>query len=304
MHIAATQAVLLIALGAFSGLIGALVGIGGGIIVVPALVLGFGCGIKVAVATSLVTVVATSTTAGSVWVGKGLANMRLGMTLEVATTLGGLSGGLLAALISPSILAGLFGVLMGVTAALMMRKPATTAAASNLAPRDQTPRAMNDAPARGATEPDGTEEPGTLAGSYVDGEKRALVSYRVERIWLGSVISFAAGILSGMLGVGGGFIKVPAMHLGMRVPIKVAAATSNFMIGVTAISSLFVYLARGLVHPALAAPVALGTLAGSLVGTRVARHVSATTLKRLLAAVLVLVAMQMMLQSAGVTLGH
>ncbi len=123
MHFTALAALTLLGLGLFSGLLGALVGIGGGVIVVPVLVLLYGLDIKLAVAASLVTVVATSTTAGSVWVGKGLANMRLGMTLEVATTLGGLSGGLLAAVISPSVLAALFGVMMGVTAALLLRAP-------------------------------------------------------------------------------------------------------------------------------------------------------------------------------------
>ena len=126
MHFTALAALTLLGLGFFSGLLGALVGIGGGVIVVPVLVLLYGLEIKLAVAASLVTVVATSTTAGSVWVGKGLANMRLGMTLEVATTLGGLSGGLLAAIISPSVLAALFGVMMGVTAALLLREPRKT----------------------------------------------------------------------------------------------------------------------------------------------------------------------------------
>ncbi len=158
--------------------------------------------------------------------------------------------------------------------------------------------------ALGTREPDGHEEPHALAGSYFDAEEGALLRYRVERLWLGSVVSFGAGVVSGMLGVGGGFIKVPAMHLGMRVPIKVAAATSNFMIGVTAIASLFVYLDRGLVLPALATPIALGTVVGSLLGTRLSRSISARALKRLLAAVLLLVAVQMLLKSAGVHLGR
>jgi len=303
VHLAPLPALLLVLLGAASGLLGALVGIGGGVIVVPALVLGFGYDIKIAVATSLVTVVATSSTAGSVWVGKGLANMRLGMSLEVATTLGGLSGGLLATFISPTALSALFGAMMGVTSALLLRKeraPRPGAGGASTAVRSEA-AARN---ALGTREPDGHEEPRALAGSYFEAEQGALVHYRVERLWLGSAISFTAGILSGMLGVGGGFIKVPAMHLGMRVPIKVAAATSNFMIGVTAISSLFVYLARGLVHPAIAAPVALGTVAGSFAGTRLAKRVTARALKRLLAGVLILVALQMILKAAGVSLGR
>jgi uncharacterized membrane protein YfcA len=293
MIITSATALLLVALGVFSGMLGALVGIGGGIIVVPALVLLFGFDIKLAVAASLVTVVATSTTAGSVYVGKGLANMRLGMSLEVATTLGGLSGGLAAALISPSILSGLFAAMMGVTAALLLRKEKEAKPAA----------AINDPPVNNEV-PSGHEEPGALAGSYFDGERKQVVEYRAVRLWLGGVVSFGAGVVSGLLGVGGGFIKVPAMHLGMRVPIKVAAATSNFMIGVTAISSLFVYLARGYVHPAIAAPVALGTAAGSLYGTRLAKTISAKTLKYLLAAILVVVGVQMLLRAVGVSHGR
>ncbi len=306
MHLDVAQlgpaaSLLLIALGLGAGLLGALIGIGGGVIVVPALVLLFGVPIKLAVAASLVTVVATSTSAGSVWVGKGLANMRLGMTLEVATTLGGLSGGLLASMVSPSLLAGLFGAMMGVTAALLLREPKGKDRASGRAGDRVGPQA-GARQARGR-ELEGHEEPRVLAGSYFDRERGETVDYRADRLWLGSAVSFGAGLVSGMLGVGGGFIKVPAMHLGMRVPIKVAAATSNFMIGVTGVSSLFVYLARGLVLPAIAAPVALGTVAGSLLGTRLAQRVSARALKLILAAVLILVGAQMLLRALGVHLG-
>jgi len=293
MMITSTTALFLVALGVFGGVLGALVGIGGGIIVVPALVLLFGFDIKLAVAASLVTVVATSTTAGSVYVGKGLANMRLGMSLEVATTLGGLSGGLAAALISPSVLSGLFAGMMGVTAALLLLRKEKDADSKGV---------LNVRPVSHLTE--GHEESGALAGSYFDDERQQLVEYRAEKLWLGGGVSFFAGVISGLLGVGGGFIKVPAMHLGMRVPIKVAAATSNFMIGCTAISSLFVYLARGYVHTAIAAPIALGTAAGSLYGTHLAKTVSAKTLKYLLAAILAVVAVQMLLRALGAVHGR
>lgn len=285
----------LLACGFFAGGLGALVGIGGGVVLVPALVLIFGVDIRVAVATSLVSVVATSTASGSVWVGKGLANMRLGMTLEVATTLGGISGGLLAAAIAPSALSAIFAVMMVVTALLMWR--------SRDEPKAGTHRS-GAAIVEGKGELVGHEEMGTLAGSYFDEHSRSLHAYRVERLPLGSSISFCAGILSGLLGLGGGFIKVPAMHLGMRVPIKVAAATSNFMIGVTAISSLFVYFDNGFVHPYLVTPVALGVMAGALFGTVLARRASPSLLKQVLSVVLVVVAVQMALKSVGVNLGR
>jgi uncharacterized membrane protein YfcA len=277
----------LAACGFLAGGLGALVGIGGGVVLVPLLVLAFGIDIRVAVATSLVSVVATSTAAGSVYVGKGLANMRLGMTLEVATTLGGLSGGLLAAVIPAPTLAGLFAGIMALSTVLVLRSQEGNAARK---------------PAVEGPELQGHEEVGGLAGSYFDAQQGALVPYRAHRLGLGAAISVLAGVVSGMLGVGGGFIKVPAMNLGMGVPIKVAAATSNFMIGVTAASSLFVYFARGQVHPLLVAPVALGVTAGARAGTALARRVSPRRLRQVLAAVLLVVAVQMLLRAFGVDL--
>ena len=291
MELAAITVVFLGLAGFFAGGLGALVGIGGGVVLVPLLVLAFSADIRLAVATSLVSVVATSTAEGSVYVGKGLANMRLGMTLEIFTTLGGISGGLIAASVPPQVLAGLFAFLMLFTSGLMLRGKETKGAASKGRAAD------NDIP-------NGHEEIGTLAGSYSDEHLGEVIHYRAVRVWLGGGISFLAGIVSGLLGVGGGFIKVPAMHLGMRVPIKVAAATSNFMIGVTAVSSLFVYFARGMVQPYVAAPVALGVTAGALAGTGIAKRVSALRLRQLMSAVLVLVAVQMFLKAMGVQLGH
>lgn len=281
----------LLVCGFAAGTVGALVGLGGGVLLVPILVLGFGVPMKVAVATSLVSVIATSTAAGSVWVGKGLANMRLGMTLEMTTTLGGIAGGLVAAAIAPSVLSGLFAALMLVTALLLLRA------------KDQAPA---PAPEEAAPERElmGHEAKGTLGGSYFDGYSGRLYEYRVERLPLGSAISFVAGILSGMLGVGGGFMKVPAMTLAMGVPIKVAAATSNFTIGITAVSSLVVYLERGFVHPLLAAPVALGVVGGALLGTGLAKRFSPKRLRHVLCFILVAISVQMALKTAGVDVGR
>lgn len=280
-------------LGVFAGWLGSIVGIGGGLIIVPVLVLGFGFDIRVAVATSLVAVVATSTAAGSSYVGRGLANMRLGMTLEVATTIGGIMGGLIAVLVSPSLLSGLFAVLMLATALTVVRggrKPERVDAEAS----DSEPDA----------EPIGWEEPGTLAGAYYDEHRGELVRYGANRLALGAAASLVAGTVSGMLGVGGGFMKVPAMTEGMGVPIKVAAATSNFMIGVTAVASLFIYFARGYVEPYAAAPVALGVVGGALIGSATSSKVSPTVLRRLLVAVLVLVSVQMALKALGVDVGR
>lgn len=274
---------LLSAVGLVAGLVGALVGIGGGVLIVPVLMLGFGFGVRVAVATSLISVIATSTAAGGVYVGSGLANMRLGMALEVTTTLGGITGGLVAVLVPERALEAGFAVLLIVTSVLM------------IAGRDSGKKSASAA--AGATE--GFEERGALAGAYFDAREGQLVHYRAERWAVGSAVALLAGAVSGMLGVGGGFLKVPAMNLGMRVPIRVAAATSNFMIGVTAVASLVVYFARGYVHPTLAAPVVLGVVAGSIAGTRLAERAHPTALRYVLGAVLVAVAVQMLLKAAG-----
>ncbi|MEO8800953.1 MAG: sulfite exporter TauE/SafE family protein, partial [Polyangiaceae bacterium] len=148
------------------------------------------------------------------------------------------------------------------------------------------------------------EERGKLAGRYFDVRAGKLVHYEAQRLGLGSAIALLAGAMSGMLGVGGGFLKVPAMTLGMRVPMRVAAATSNFMIGVTAIASLSVYLVRGHVRPLLAAPLVIGVIGGSLVGTKLSRRVHARLLRIILALVLGLVAVEMGLRTFGVHLGR
>jgi uncharacterized membrane protein YfcA len=281
----------LVLLGFGAGILGALVGVGGGIIVVPTLVLGFHVGIKTAIAASLVAVVATSTSAGSVYVGRGLTNMRLAMTLEMFTTLGGIGGGLLAVLVSPGALAAMFGVIMGVTATLLLRT-------------QDPPGRPGGAGASPPPQVQGEEQRGRLAGFYYDAYAGRVIEYHAIRLPMGAAVSAIAGMLSGLLGVGGGFVKVPAMALGMNVPIKVAAATSNFMIGVTAIASLFIYLARGFVHPLIAAPVALGVTLGALLGTQLAARVSSRVLRRVLSAIMILVGIEMILRATGITLVH
>lgn len=281
--------IALVVSGALAGLLGALVGIGGGLIVVPVLVLGFGVDIKIAIASSLIAVVASSTASGSVYVGSGLTNLRLGMLLEVATTIGGIVGSLIAVYISPTVISALFSVLMILTCFLVLR------AKDSEKKSGVASEALINESAK--------EKVGKLSGSYYDSYLKHEVHYDVKNVPLGSVLSLFAGILSGLLGVGGGFIKVPAMALGMKVPMKVAAATSNLMIGVTAISSLFVYFARGFVQPIIAAPVALGVAGGALYGTRLAEKISPKLLRKIFAGILVIVAVQMMFKAFGVSIG-
>jgi uncharacterized membrane protein YfcA len=287
VHVTPVTLSLLVASGVFAGGVGAMVGIGGGLLLVPILVLGFSVPIHVAVATSLVAVVTTSLAAGSVYVGEGLANMRLGMTLEIATTFGAIAGSVFAAVLPERLLAGVFAAFTALTAVMLV-----------VTGREETPPVEAARP-KGR----GFELPGGLAGSFYDERAGRMVPYRAERLPLGLGVSFVAGGVSGLLGVGGGFLKVPAMHLGMRVPIKVAAATSNFMIGVTAAASLSIYYQRGFVHPLVVAPVALGVAGGALGGTRAGVFLDARLLGRMLAVVLVLAAVQMALKASGVWFG-
>lgn len=281
--------------GILAGLLGALVGVGGGIIVVPTLVLGFGVDIRIAVAASLVAVVASSTAAGSVYVGKGLANMRLGMMLEIATTIGGISGGVIASILPSKIIAILFAAIMFLTSFLMLKKKENDSRPANV----NTPQKESQL----TQAEEQNEIIGSLDGSYFDPYLNKTIDYKVQKIGFGSSISFLAGILSGMLGVGGGFLKVPAMTLGMKIPMKVAAGTSNFMIGVTAISSLFVYFSRGLVYPMIAAPIAIGVTGGALFGTSIAPKTSPNVLRKIFSFVAIFVGLQMILKALEVSIG-
>jgi len=289
VHLSLATLAALFVTGCGAGWLGAWIGIGGGTVLVPTFVLAFGFDPKIAVATSLLTVIATSTAAGSVYVGRGMSNTRLAMALEIATTIGGMAGGLLALVIPSHVLAGIFGAVMSVTAISMLRW-SKVKESGHFEPSE--------------TRVEGTEQHGTLAGTYYDELHKGVVHYRPSRIPAGSAIALLAGMVSGMLGVGGGFLKVPAMNLGMDVPIRVAVATSNFMIGVTAAASVFVYFGRGFVHPLLVAPVALGVVAGAMLGTVHSGRASHAVLKRVIALVLIIVAIQMGLRAFGVNIGR
>jgi uncharacterized protein len=282
MALGPLQLGFLIATGVVAGAIGSVLGIGGGIVVVPVLVLAFREPVQVAVAASLAAVIATSSTASSVYVESGLANMRLGLTLELATTAGAIAGGLTAAELPQNAVLWAFAGFTALTAVVMLRRPAARAA---------VPRPSGRA---------GGEEVGRLGGFAADPATGERSAYSVRRVPLGLGASFVAGNVSGLLGVGGGFIKVPVMSLGMGVPLRVAAATSNLTIGVTAAASLVVYLQRGLLRPLVAAPVALGVVLGAVLGTRLSRFVRATALARAFGVVLVVISAQIALHAAGV----
>jgi uncharacterized membrane protein YfcA len=263
-----TLLLALVALGA--GFLGALTGLGGGVVIVPVLALGFGMDLRYAIGASLVSVIATSSGAASAYVKEGFSNLRVGMFLEIATTLGAVLGAYLAGVVGTSVIAIVFGGVLLYSAYLSHRS------------RPAQPEA---------------DQPDRLAGRLrLDGSYPAPAgphSYHVHHVPAGFGLMFLAGTLSGLLGVGSGAIKVLAMDQVMRIPFKVSTTTSNFMIGVTAAASAGIYLQRGYIEPALALPVLLGVLAGSTLGARVLVGARTGVLRTVFTLVLVILALQM-----------
>jgi uncharacterized membrane protein YfcA len=269
--VGAVPAGLLILTGACTGLVGALLGLGGGVFLVPILTLVLGVPIRAAIAASLISVIATASASATVNLNRGLVNMRLGLVLEVATSVGGLAGGITAAHLTQRQLFVSFAVTLAVMGVLMAARSGR----------------RNVIPASSAV------EPGLLGGRLR--EEGTTYVYRMRRLPVGLLASLVAGAISGLLGVGGGIVKVPFLTTFCGVPIRVAAATSTFMIGVTAAASAFIYFSRGDVVLPLAASVCLGALPASLLGAHLSDRVHARSLKILMAVVLLAVAARMAL---------
>jgi uncharacterized membrane protein YfcA len=232
-----------------------------------------------AVSASLLAVVATSTTGSVTYLRQGLANLRLAVSIETALTLGALTGGLVGAMLDKATLSAVFGGVMVVVGVYMgLRRKAVP------------------------PPPAARTELGRLGASYYDGNLHREVGYPVRRLPLGLFVGLVAGNVSGLLGVGGGFLTVPALRLGMGVPMRASVATSSLMLGVTACAGALVYFARGLVDPATAVPVVLGVTAGAFLGSRLASRVRSSVLAVVLAVVLFVLAVQMILAAAGLSL--
>lgn len=263
-----------------AGVLGALVGLGGGILIVPLLTIGFGLDIRLAIGASIVSVIATSSGAAAAYVRDHLTNVRVGMVLELATSLGAVTGALVAVLLNPRVLFFLFAFILLFSLLPMIRKLGEDI------PEDVVPDRLATRLRLGSTYPD-----------------RALgrpVAYEVTRVPLGFGMMYIAGVVSGLLGIGSGALKVLAMDTAMRLPMKVSTATSNFMIGVTAAASAGIYFWRGDVVPVIAAPVALGVLAGAMLGAKMLVRFRNQTVRLIFMPVLVLVAVNMLLRGAGV----
>jgi len=262
-----------------AGFLGSLLGLGGGIIVTPALTLLFGFDIRYAIGASIVSVIATSSGAAIAYIKDRITNVRIGMFLEIGTTLGAITGAFLSGIINPKFLYIIFGLLLLFSAVMMLRKS-----------KAELPTNVKNHP---------LSEKLSLSGEYYDKVLGQQVAYNVDGVYGGLGMMYVAGVISGLLGIGSGIFKVMAMDLFMKLPLKVSSATSNFMIGVTAAASAGVYFLRGDIDPKIAAPVALGVLFGATVGTRVMERLRSKTIRLIFVPVLAIVSIEMIVKGVG-----
>lgn len=262
---------LLVGLGSLlAGFLGSLTGLGGGVVIVPLLTLIFGVDIRYAIGAALVSVIATSSGAAAAYVREGFSNVRVGMFLEIATTIGALVGAIVALHLKVSVIAIIFGVVLIYSAIASFR---------------QKPHATQD------LGPDKIAAWLNMDSTYPT--PNGLESYHVRRVPLGFLLMFIAGVLSGLLGIGSGAVKVLAMDQAMKLPFKVSTTTSNFMIGVTAAASAGIYLSRGYIDPGIAMPVMLGVLGGSLAGARFLAGAAVKPLRLVFSVVIAALAVEM-----------
>ncbi len=283
------EVALLLIGGVGAGIFGSLLGLGGGILVVPLLTLGAGLPIRDAVGVSLVCVIVNSGTAAGVFLRRRAANLRLGMVLELSTAAGALIGGLIAFLLPDRVLAGLFAILLGYVALTMVR-----ASSRPISP----PVTGNQARAGTAEASAAATSPPARQGFI---ERLSGPGYTVRHLVPGSMGGLGAGIVSALLGIGGGIIMVPVMNLVMGVPLRVATATSNLILGVTATASAVIYFLRGGIATYVAAPTAIGVFIGASIGSRVAGRVDVRVLRLLFVVVQLYVAVQMVRRAMGVS---
>jgi len=282
-------ALLMLAGGVAAGVFGSLLGLGGGVLIVPLLTLGFGLDLRAAVGVSLVCVIMTSSAAAGVYLERHVANLRLGMSLELFTAIGALIGGSIAFLVDERFLSGLFAALLGYVALSMVRAATRDSGAGESdAAEGPEPEAIPDGPS-GA--PAGTRAAFLASVGGPD--------YEIRNLGRGVVGATGAGVASALLGIGGGIIKVPLMHLAMGVPLRVATATSNLMIGITAAASAVIYLLRGEIDPYVAGPTAIGVFLGATLGSRVSHRIGLRYLRLLFVVVILYTAVQMLMRAVA-----
>ncbi len=268
------------AVAAVAAILGSMLGLGGGVFLVPILTLFFGVDQKVAIGASAVAVVTNSVVGSSVHLRSRFTNLRLAMLLQVTTAAGAIAGALFGVAADPAIVFGVFGAVLVYAALSMGLRPET----------------------RPAPVPSGTADALRLGATFRDPAIGEDVAYAPGRVPLGVGISAGAGVISGMLGVGGGVVMVPAMNLLMRVPVKAAVGTSSFMVGITSVATAFVFYSRGKIDPTVVVPAIVGVFLGGQLGSRLTRRLRARRLSVLFAAILLYLGASLLLRAFGVTL--
>ena len=256
-----------------AGLLGSLTGLGGGVVVIPVLTLGFGVDFHYAIGAALVASIATSSGSGSAYVKEGITNVRLGMFLEIATTIGAVCGAAVAIYLNNNVIAIIYGLVLLLTAAMQQRRKSDLEGVMG----SETARRLK------------------LYGSWPQ-KDGTVKHYQLRHVGGGFGVMYVAGVLSGILGIGSGVLKVLAMDAMMKVPFKVSTTTSNFMMGVTACASAVIYVQRGIIEPGIACPVMIGVLFGALTGARLLKRMDVRVLRQIFCVAIVLVAVNMIWQ--------
>ncbi|MTV49107.1 TSUP family transporter [Heliobacillus mobilis] len=271
---------LILVLSFFFGILGSLLGLGGALFLTPVLTIFMGVPIHYAIGAGFISIIATSSGSAAAYVRDRITNIRVGMFLEIATTVGAISGAYISGLISSQLLFIVFSAMMFFSAFMMFR--------------NRNVEFVEIAEEHALAERLG------LSGEYVDKALGRNIVYKTQNPLQGLGLMYVAGVLSGLLGIGNGALKVLAMDQIMKMPVKVSSATSNFMMGVTAAASAGVFFARGDIHPAIAAPVALGMMLGATTGSRIMNRLRAKTLRKIFVPILLLIAVQMLLKGLEV----
>ncbi|WP_304055263.1 sulfite exporter TauE/SafE family protein [Levilactobacillus namurensis] len=277
-------ALIMLGVGLFAGIAGAILGIGGGMIITPILTLGMGLSIKYAIGASIIAVIATSSGSTIAYLRDNVLNLRVAMFLEIATTIGAIIGALMTGILDPKYLYLLFGCLLVFSAWNMVRK---------LRRGQEVLKRVT---------PDRIAAKLKLNGSYFDKAELRDVDYQVENVPAGFAVMFGAGVASGLLGIGSGAFKVMAMDTFMKMPLKPSSSTSNLMMGVTAAASATVYFFNGSILPGIAVPMALGILVGAVIGSRVMQVLPARWIRIVFIPVLLYIGLQMVFKGLGVQL--
>ena len=275
---------LMLGVGMLAGVFGAILGIGGGMIITPVLTLGLGLDIKYAIGASIIAVIATSSGSTIAYLKDEMLNLRVAMFLEIATTVGAVIGAILTGLVHPTFLYFLFGALLVFTTYNMIRKLMMKNEDAQNVEADRLATKLN------------------LNGTYYDKALKKQVDYQVQNVPGGFTMMFGAGLASGLLGIGSGAFKVLAMDTIMHMPLKPSSATSNLMMGVTAAASAMVYFFNGSIKAGIAAPLAIGILMGALIGTRIMQHLKPRLIRMIFVPVMLYLGIQMIMKGFGVTI--